>query len=321
MRVLIVADPIADLNAISDTGLVMLREALARKHDVDWASADDFLWYRHAVSVQAQTVLSCERGSFPRLASGKCNKDLADYESIWVRKDPPFDAMYSTLCSLLSLYEGQIAIVNAPSVLFKFHEKLIVSQAVRSQHLNENDVIPTFMGCAEEYRLPDDFPAGPCVTKPWFGHGGKGVELWSSSDEAIDSAFAPDQMLTLYQPFLEKIRETGDRRVFFLNGEYAGDFVRMPVNGSIIANLVQGGTAHLKTMTKKEKDLTKRVGAFLKESGILVAGADYIDGRLSEINITAPTGFQTLIDLEDSKIAGQYLDMVESLIKKINVTN
>ena len=168
----------------------------------------------------------------------------------------------------------------------------------------------------EEHTPPTDFPSGPVVSKPWLGYGGYEVDKWDSLQEALKAPHGPNTAFTLYQPFIKRIFETGDRRVLFIDGEYVGDLVRLPPRGSIRANLVQGGTAVLRKMSIEEQDLTKRVGTFLKDLGIHLAGADYIDGKLTEINITAPTGFEALAALGQPNPRAAFCDLAETLARE-----
>jgi glutathione synthase len=178
-------------------------------------------------------------------------------------------------------------------------------EAVELGFLNENEVIPTFIVGGNRHLVPKSFPRGESVIKPWLGHGGKGVEKIAAP--------ASPKAWQMMQPLLP-VEKTGDRRVFFLNGQRIGDFVRYPAEGKIQANLAQGGRAALQDLSKKESAICEKVGQFLQEKGILFAGIDLLGERLSEVNITSPTGFAALAQLGGPRLAVNYLNFAEELL-------
>jgi glutathione synthase len=58
------------------------------------------------------------------------------------------------------------------------------------------------------------------------------------------------------------------------------------------------------------------VGPELKRRGLLLAGLDVIGGRLTEINVTSPTGFQAINQLSNLKLERNFWDVVETKIKQ-----
>ncbi len=313
MKFLIISDPTEGLIADSDTALSMLREGLARGHEVYWATETDLWLADNRVQVSATAVLSCEEKALPELATTSEELPITSFNGVWIRKDPPFDQNYVALCWLLALEEKNVSMLNAPSLLLRYHEKMLPFEALQADFLTAEDLIPSYLETGEERRIPPSFPEGAVISKPWLGHGGRDVELWPNLQEAFDSPLHGLEPYTIYQHFVPNIQECGDRRVIFINGEYCGDFVRIPQEGSIRANLAQGAEAVARPMNPKEERLTQKVGNFLKDIGIHIAGADYIDGRLTEINITAPTGFEPMAALGQENPRQKFLDLAESL--------
>ncbi len=314
MKILVIANATESLNAASDTALGFAREALSRGHQVSWATSQDLRLWNNQVEVRHQILQNCAEAELPSLAEAEL-APVNQFQSIWIRKDPPFDMEYLSLCWLLGLEENSISILNPPSVLARFHEKMIPFEAVRQGFLNSEDVVPTFLSTAEEDSVPGDFPIGSCISKPWFGHGGRDVEQWTNATEAFATPFGPSHGYTLFQPFLPAVTQSGDRRVLFIHGEYAGDVVRIPQSGSIKANLVQGARGELQDLNATEEALVKKLSGFLKQHNIYFAGADFIDGHITEVNITAPTGVETIRALGGPDLRKPYLDMVEALAR------
>jgi len=241
-RFLIISDPHEKLLPKSDTGFSMLREALRRGHEVFWACSGDLKYQNSSkdsgLAVSAERVISCAANSLPSVEPNRELLPLSNFNGVWIRKEPPFDGSYLSMCWLLALEEKAVQIVNAPSVLMRYHEKLIPFDAVRAGFLKADEVVPSFFSLGDVSVKNISFlkSNSACITKPLLGHGGVGVKKWDSLDEI--GTLPKD---TVLQPFIPEILKTGDRRVFFLNGKQVGDFVRMPEKGSIMSNLSRGG--------------------------------------------------------------------------------
>ncbi|MGA9081232.1 MAG: glutathione synthase, partial [Pseudolabrys sp.] len=60
----------------------------------------------------------------------------------------------------------------------------------------------------------------------------------------------------------------------------------------------------------------KRIGPALRERGLLFVGIDVIDGYLTEINVTSPTGIRAIKALGGPDIAALIWDKIEAKRKK-----
>jgi len=236
---------------------------------------------------------------------------LNDFDQVWIRKDPPFDLNYVSLCWLLMQYENIIPFINPPSRLIAHHEKFIPLQAVKEGFLKGHQIIPTWKPTKGFRFPPGDFPSGVTISKPWLGHGGIDIQRWDSLEIALGSF--PDENIsnTVFQPFDPAIYE-GDRRVFFINGKIVGSLLRLPKKGSFISNLSQGGEGILKEMDSNETDLCNQLSKFLVKHHLFIAGVDLIGNRVSEVNVTAPTGVQQIKNLGGPDIAEEFLKMAQS---------
>jgi glutathione synthase len=135
------------------------------------------------------------------------------------------------------------------------------------------------------------------ITKPWGGHAGRGVEKWSRSSlekKINEEGVSGFDILQAYHPQVETL---GDRRVMIFLGEILGDFVRIPKEGSHLANLVHGARTALSPISEQERKVAQRVATWSKGVGIDFLGLDFIGGRLTEVNITCPTGVMMLESL------------------------
>jgi glutathione synthase len=306
MNFLVIADPIRNLKAKTDTTLAMVRDALTRAHEVHWCTSDDLYLWEGRVFARVDKIEGCAEGSLPVTDTIKEPQSINSYDGVWIRKDPPFDQSYMSLCWLLALEENNVPMLNKPSLLLRYHEKMLPWEAVEKGFLTTDEVIPTFLPTGRRFPVPENFPRGESVLKPWLGHGGKDVKQ-------IANPQTPEPF-NILQPLQKEVTRTGDRRIFILDGEVIGSFPRMPAEGSIISNLAAGGTGVFKEMTKREAETADRLAVFLKEIGIAFAGADMIDGKISEVNITSPTGFVTYHQVGGRRLAPVYLEYAETLV-------
>ena len=306
MNFLIIADNLRTLKTKTDSSLGMANEALKRNHTVHWATHEDIVFWEGRLSIRADELVECPEGSLPSTKMLPELQPINSYDGVWIRKDPPFDSNYLALCWLLASEENNVPMINKPSVLLRYHEKMIPWEAKEKGYLREEELIPTFLSTGRRIHLPKEFPKGESVIKPWLGHGGKDVTV-------IPSPHCPEPYFFL-QPLQKEIEKSGDRRIFILNGDVIGSFVRLPPPGEIKSNIASGGTGILKDMNKKEIDIANRLGEFLKEAGIAFAGVDMIHEKVSEVNITSPTGLLTYRQIGGPNLIPQIINFAEELL-------
>lgn len=309
---LFIVDPIETLKPESDTSLALMRAALGRGLQVVAASASDLFLQEGDVFVEAQTIENFERGEIPRPTQAKVYK-IEDFKVIFIRKDPPFDESYVRLCWLLKAYENRVRFLNSPQKLLQYHEKLLPFEGYQSRDLRNTDLLPGII--TADLRRSMDYVnksnAKEFILKSFLGFAGHDVHRISKVDFAEKAGLLFERKgAWILQPLQEEIFEKGDRRVFFLFGRYVGDFVRIPKEGSVLSNLAQGGRAELRSMNKGEKALVRRIEIWIQKLKIDMVGADFIAGRLSEVNITSPTGFLTYEALTGKNLSEEVIDEI-----------
>src|SRR5262249_25579556 len=82
--------------------------------------------------------------------------------------------------------------------------------------------------------------------------------------------------------------------------------------GDIRANLARGGSGALAELTPREHEICATVGPELERRGLLFAGLDVIDGHLTEINVTSPTGIRAIKRLGGPDLAVAIWDASEA---------
>ena len=233
--------------------------------------------------------------------------NLKDVDVVWLRQDPPFDMSYITTTHLLEHIMDDTLVVNNPFWVRNFPEKLIV--------LDFPDIIPATLitrDIVEVRKFRDKH--GDLIIKPLFGNGGESVFKIGTDDANLNSLcemfFKSSREPIIVQEFLPAISE-GDRRVLLVNGKPVGAINREPRDGEIRSNLHIGGEALPYELTEEDYRICSRIEKTLADSGLVFAGIDIIGNKLTEINITSPTGIVELDRFEANNVAGMIWDEME----------
>ncbi len=112
------------------------------------------------------------------------------------------------------------------------------------------------------------------------------------------------------QRFLPEVKH-GDKRILLVDGEFAGAVNRVPAPDDLRSNMVRGGAAEATELTPREREICETLGPALRERGLLFAGIDVIDGNLTEINVTSPTGIRAITRLGGPDVAAKIWDVIE----------
>jgi glutathione synthase len=104
----------------------------------------------------------------------------------------------------------------------------------------------------------------------------------------------------------------GDKRIILVDGEFAGAVNRVPAADDLRSNMVRGGTPKETDLTAREREICARIGPSLRERGLLLVGIDVIDGWLTEINVTSPTGIRAVKNVGGPDAAAMVWDRIEA---------
>src|SRR5258707_3709274 len=155
---------------------------------------------------------------------------------------------------------------------------------------------------------------GAVVMKPLHGHGGAAVFRVMPQDMNFGSLY--DMFSVTFrepwaiQRFLAEVKQ-GDKRILLVDGEFAGAVNRVPAPDDLRSNMVRGGVAQATDLTPSEREIDETLGAALRERGLLFVGIDVIDGNLTEINVTSPTGIRAIERLGGPDVAVENWDVIE----------
>ena len=230
---------------------------------------------------------------------------LTRFEAVWMRKDPPVDEAYLYATHLLELAERQgVRVINRPAALRAWNEKL---GSLRWSGL----MAPTLVASGVEQLAAFVAEHGEVVLKPLGGRAGQGVVFAAAGTPGLRALLelvtAQQTLPVMVQAFLPGVA-AGDKRILLVDGEPLGAVNRVPKGGEFRSNLAVGGQPQATELSDAERAICAALAPALRAEGLFFVGIDVIDGRLSEINVTSPTGIREVerlggIPLADLTIA------------------
>jgi glutathione synthase len=307
LNVAVQMDPIARINVRGDSTFALLLEAQKRGHGLSYYTPDKLSLRGNEVvaPVQALTVRD-EVGDHFTLGEPR-REPLSAFDVILLRQDPPFDLAYITSTHLLERLQPKTLVVNDPAAVRNAPEKLFVMD------------FPQLMPPTLISRDLDEINAfrdehGAVVMKPLHGHGGAAVFRIMPQDMNFGSLFdlfsVTFKEAWVIQQFLPNVKH-GDKRIILVDGEFAGAVNRVPATDDLRSNMVRGGAATATDLTDREREICTTLGPALRARGLLFVGIDVIDGNLTEINVTSPTGIRAISRLGGPDIAAKIWDVIE----------
>jgi glutathione synthase len=308
LNVAVQMDPIARINIRGDSTFALMLEAQKRGHGLYYFTPDQLsLRGEELVApVQAVTVRD-EAGNHFTLGEPK-RQPLNSFDVILLRQEPPFDIAYITSTHLLERIHPKTLVVNDPASVRNAPEKMFV--------LNFPQLMPPTL-ISRDLDEINSFRAehGAVVMKPLHGHGGAAVFRVMPQDMNFGSLF--DMFSVTFrepwviQRFLPEVKH-GDKRIILVDGEFAGAVNRVPAPDDLRSNMVRGGAAQATDLSEREREICATLGPALRERGLLFVGIDVIDGNLTEINVTCPTGIRAIARLGGPDVAAKIWDTIEA---------
>ena len=309
LKVAIQMDPIEGVNIETDTTFFLMLEAQTRGHALWHYTPDRLAMEDRRVTARARPMnLRAVKGDHHTLGAPEII-DLSEMDVILMRQDPPFDMAYITATYFLEKIHPKTLVVNHPAEVRNAPEKLFVTDFPGLQP-------PTLI--TSDPDAIHDFQArhGDMVLKPLYGGGGSGVVRLRPGDPNIDALLELHAMIgrepVIAQKFIPAV-SAGDKRVLLVDGEPVGAINRIPAKDQVRSNLARGGRAEAVELTDRDREICKIIGPELKRRGLLFVGIDVIDGYLTEINVTSPTGIRAIKNLGGADIAALIWDKIEGM--------
>ncbi len=307
LNIAVQMDPIERINIRGDSTFAMLLEAQARGHSISYYTPDRLALLDNFVHATVQPLqVRDETGNHFTLGEARRTR-LSEFDVILLRQDPPFDMSYISTTHFLERIHPDTLVVNDPAQVRNAPEKVFVTMF---PDLMPPTLITRDLGEIKSFRAEH----GDIVMKPLYGHGGGAVFRLTKDDLNFGSLY--DMFATTFrepwviQQFLPAVSK-GDKRIILVDGEYAGAVNRVPAADDLRSNMVRGGSPKDTELTPREREICRRLGPPLRERGLILVGIDVIDGMLTEINVTSPTGIRAIRNLGGPDIAALAWDAIE----------
>jgi len=309
MRLVYVMDPVEGLLPDKDTTFAFQRAAAARGHENLHALLRDVFVREGEVFARVRPVTIGAPGTLPACSLGApFEVALADVSAVLIRKDPPFDAEYLYTTQLLERVRRRTLLVNDPRGLRDANEKLYA--------LHFSAFTPRTLVTADRARILAfmEEVGGAAVVKPLDGAGGSGVMMIARGDKnnhaILDLLTGEGRRFAMAQEYLPAVRQ-GDKRVLLLEGRVLGAINRVPRADDLRSNIHVGGTVEPTEVTPEERALVAAIAPRLVEDGLVFVGLDLIGGKLTEVNVTSPTGIQELSRHQGRDVAEDVIAWIE----------
>ncbi|TNF61285.1 MAG: glutathione synthase [Rhodobacteraceae bacterium] len=307
MKIAFQMDPIGSVNINADSSFRLAEEAQARGHELFYYGPDKLAYQEGRITARGHDMRVQRVAGDPAILGPEREVDLADFDVVWLRQDPPFDMHYITSTHLLDRLKGITLVVNDPFWVRNFPEKLLV--------LNFPDLTPPTT-IARDLSTIRAFKArhGDIILKPLYGNGGAGVFRLDEGDRNLASlhelftGFSREPLIV--QKFLPAVSK-GDKRVILVDGEAVGAINRVPAAGETRSNMHVGGRPEKIGLTDRDREICARIGPVLRDHGQVFVGIDVIGDWLTEINVTSPTGIQELERFDGVNIAEKIWQAIE----------
>jgi glutathione synthase len=308
LTVAVQMDPIAGIRIAGDSTFALLIEAQARGCRLLHYTPDRLRLNGSRVEAMAEPLeVKDVAGDHARLGEPAL-VDLSTVDVVLLRQDPPFDLAYITTTHLLERIHPRTFVVNDPRAVRDAPEKLFVMDF---PELMPPTLVARDRAAIEAFRGEH----GDVVMKPLYGFGGAAVFKVGPNDPNFGSLFdlfsATLREPWVIQKFLPAVSR-GDKRIILVDGEARGAVNRVPSGDDIRSNMVRGGAAQETELTPREREICERIGPELERRGLLFVGIDVIDGYLTEINVTSPTGIRAIKTLGGPDLAAAIWDAIEA---------
>lgn len=312
MKIAFHLDPINKLKAYKDSSVAMMRAAQARGHQLFAIEPGNVFSSRGIVQANAMPIAVSDDDHDWYEIYEKHAQPLTDFDAVIERKDPPFDMeyVYHTYLFERACDQG-VRVFNRPGAIRDNNEKMAI--------LKHPDMIAatTVTRSAAVLR---DFVAEykDAIFKPLDGMGGSGIFHVREGDKNLSVII---EMLTqlgtqsiMAQRYLPEIVD-GDKRILLIAGEVIPfALARIPMIGESRGNMAAGGRPEARALTASDRQIAETMAKRLWAEGLFLVGLDVIGSKVTEINVTSPTGFVEIKAQTGFDVAALFVQKLESVV-------
>jgi glutathione synthase len=310
LRVAVQMDPIDRIDIAGDSTFAILLEAQKRGHEIFYYTPPNLSLHGDELLARGQSLTVEDRHGAHYNVEHARTENLAGFDVVLLRQDPPFDMGYITTTYLLERIHPATLVVNDPAEVRNAPEKLFV--------LDFLDLMPPTLvtrALADVQAFRAEYK--DIIIKPLYGNGGAAVFRIKPDDgnlasmvELFQTVFREPFMVQQFRPEVKD----GDKRIILVDGEFAGALNRIPQAGETRSNLHVGGTAAPVELNDRDREICARLAPELKRRGLIFTGIDIIGPYLTEINVTSPTGIRQIKAFGGVDGAARIWDVIEAKI-------
>jgi glutathione synthase len=310
LRMAFVMDPIESIDIAADTTFAFMLEAQRRGHEIFYVAPGNLGVAEGRASALAVPVrLRRETGNHVDLGDPRQVALDDEIDVAFQRVDPPVDADYTLATQILGICSKTL-VLNRPQGILAHNEKLF---ALHFYELMTDTMVSPDIAVLREFMKS---VGGEMIIKPLEGKGGEGIFHLVEGERNISSILEQStnfgQRSIMAQRYLPEVRN-GDKRILLLDGEFLGAVLRVPTGSEVRANFHTGGRAAKAELNATEEKMIERLGPTLRREGLFFVGIDVIGNRLTEINVTSPTGIQEINALDGVCLETRVIERVEAL--------
>jgi glutathione synthase len=307
LKIAVQMDPIQRININGDSTFALLLEAQKRGHKLSFYTPDRLGMLDGQIFATVEDLTVRDQVGDHFTLGARERVELAKFDVVLLRQDPPFDLAYITTTHLLERIHPKTLVINDPAHVRNAPEKIFVTEF---SDLMPPTLISRDLAEIKAFRAKHK----DIVIKPLYGHGGGAVFRITSDDlnfgSLVDMFSITFREQWVVQKFLPAVKH-GDKRILLVDGEFAGAVNRIPADDDLRSNMVRGGSPAATDLTKREREICKRLGPALRERGMIFVGIDVIGDWLTEINVTSPTGIRAVKNLGGPDAAALVWDVIE----------
>ena len=300
-------DEIDKIDITGDSTFALMLEAQKRGHSLFYYHPDHLSMIGGEVRATGFDLKVFDEPGEHYKAGKPYQLDLSTLDVVLLRQDPPFDMHYITTTHMLERIHPKTLVVNDPAQVRNAPEKLFVMDYAE---LMPPTLITRQLAEVKAFRAQ----YRDIILKPLYGNGGAGVFLLHDGDtnlgslvEMFDETFREPFIVQQYLPDVR----AGDKRIILVDGEPVGALNRVPAKDETRSNMHVGGRPELIALTPRDREICAAIGPELKRRGLLFTGIDVIGGKMTEINVTSPTGIREIARFGGADIAVLIWDAIE----------
>lgn len=312
MKIAFHLDPLAKLKAYKDSTVAMMRAAQARNHMLFAIEPGNV--YSRDGEIRANAIpvaVSADDHDWIEMHEPVI-RPLNDFAAVIERKDPPFDMEYVYHTYLFERACDQGAkVFNRPRAIRDNNEKMAI--------LKHPDMItPTVVTRSTQVLREFVAEHRDTIFKPLDGMGGSGIfrvrEADANLNVIIETLTKLGTQSIMAQRYLPEIVD-GDKRILLIAGEVVPfALARVPMIGETRGNMAAGGRPEARPLTDSDKRIAETMAKRLWAEGLFLVGLDVIGDKVTEINVTSPTGFVEIKAQTGFDVADLFVRKLESVV-------